>query len=421
MNKKSTMKDYIDIPDQNIYETAKHFQYYIHQFDDDQSYPYGVISKTGVSNTMNVIDYYTKKEDVKVSFVSSNYLGLATHPLIKKASINATLKYGTGTCTAPPIGGYYDIHKELEEKLARLHSKEDAILFTSGYAANIGVFQNLFNKTDIVFADMLIHASIYDGLKNQTNIKLYKHNDMDYLEFVLKREQGKYRNMAIIVDGVFSQDGDIAKLPEITFLSKKYNCMVFVDDAHGVGVLGDDGKGTLSHYKLEEEIDIVTGTLSKGLGSAGGYAAGSKELINYLRLYARSNAFSASIAPSNVAAASKSIDILLTESQYLNKLRSNTNYIKKKLSDLGFDIGMSETPIIPLMIRDDIKAIFVARKLFEKGIFIIPATYPAVKLKNSRLRLNISALHEKENLDYFCDILKEVDNEFSLNISNNNY
>jgi len=413
------MKDFVDIPGADIYESAEQFQKFINQFQEDKAYPYGSMSASAVNKDMNVIDYYSGLPVSVVSFVSSNYLGLSQHPGVKQMVKDTVDKYGAGTCAAPPIGGYTDIHRELELKLAGLHGKEDAILYTSGYAANIGVFQNLFNKSDMVLVDMFVHASIYDGLKNNTNTKIYRHNDMDYLELVLKREQGKHRNLAVVVDGVFSQDGDLAKLPDVCDLAEKYGAKVFVDDAHGVGVMGKGGRGTLDHFGVEDGVELVTGTLSKGLGSAGGYAAGSKKLIDYLRLYSRSNTFSASIGPPAVGAALKALDLFTEEPQLIKKLWDNTAYIKKKLSNSGYNIGLSESPIVPLMLEDDMKAIFTARKMFEKGVFVIPATYPAVKLKNSRLRVNVTALHNKEDLDYFCSTLINVDREYDLQISAN--
>jgi glycine C-acetyltransferase len=411
------MKDFADMPEANIHESAEQFRKYINQFEENKAYPYGFMSGTAVDRKMDVVDYYSKESVEAISFVSSNYLGLSVHQKVKDAVKDAVDHYGAGTCAAPPIGGYTDLHRGLEQKLARLHGKEDAILYTSGYAANIGVFQNLFNKSDLVLVDMFVHASIYDGLKNSTNVKMFKHNDVNYLETVLKREQGKNRNLAIVVDGVFSQDGDLADLPGICWLAEKYGAMVFVDDAHGVGVMGKMGRGTLDYFGVEDKVEIVTGTLSKALGSSGGYAAGDKKVIDYLRLYSRSNTFSASIAPPAVGGASKALDLFEEEPYIIKSLWENTAYIKKRLSDMGFSIGMSESPIVPLMINDDMKAIFTARKLFERGVYVVPATYPAVKLKNSRLRVNVSALHTLEDLEYFCTTLADVDREYDLHLS----
>jgi len=412
------MREFIDIPDMSMHESIENFQNFIDQFEDKQTYPYGFMANSAVSKNMTIVDYYTKQEFETISFVSNNYLGLSHHPKVKQAAIDAIEKYGVGTCAAPPIGGYISIHKELEDKLAKLHGKEKAILFNSGYSANIGVFQNMFNKSDIVFTDMFVHASIYDGLKNNTNVKIYKHNDMDYLELILKRAQGNYRNMTIVVDGVFSQDGDLANLPAICDLAEKYGAMVFVDDAHGAGVLGKNGKGTLDHFGVEDRVDLVIGTFSKSMGTAGGYIAGSEKLIEYMRHYSRSSIFSVSVAPAIVAAASKAIDLFTEEPQHIQKLWDNARYLKKKLVENGFDIGNSETPITPLMIRDDEKTLFTARKLLENGIYVIPAIYPAVKINDSRFRVSITAQHETSDLDIFCKLLLEINQKYDLKLTN---
>lgn len=409
-----TLRDFVDIPNKNMYETADYFQSFIDQFNDSKAYAFDVTSKTAIGAKMDIIDRYGGKTIKTISFVTNNYLGMTQHPKVMKAAKQAIDKYGVGTCAAPPIGGYLEIHKGLEQKLAKLHGMDDAILFTSGYTANIGVYQLLFNKADLAIVDMYVHASVYDGLKNNTHVKIFKHNDMEYLEMILKREQGKHRNMAIVVDGVYSQDGDLPKLPEICSLAGKYGAFVCIDDAHGVGVLGKDGKGTANHFGVEDKIDIVTGTFSKSMGTTGGYAAGSKQLIKYLRHYARSNTFSASLAPPVVAAAAKAIDLFTEEPEIIQKLWRNTHYMKKQLLERGFDIGKSESPISPLMIRDDAKTMIVARKLLEKGIYVIPAIYPAVKLKDSRFRINLTAQHSVEDLDFFCKTLSEINKDFNF-------
>ncbi len=231
---------------------------------------------------------------------------------------------------------------------------------------------------------------------------------MEYLEKTLKSTRNKYRNVAVIVDGVYSQDGDLPKLKGICDLAQKYGAFVFVDDAHGVGVFGKGGKGTVSHFGVEDKVDLITGTFSKSMGTSGGYAVGSKQLIKYMKHLSRASTFSASVAPPIAAAASKAIDLFAEEPKIIEKLWENTHYIKKQLSERGFDIGKSESPITPVMVRDDMKTMLIARKLLKQGIYIIPATYPAVKLKDSRLRLNITTLHTKEDLDYFCKVLSDI-------------
>jgi glycine C-acetyltransferase len=410
-----TPRDFLDVPDKDMYVIADYFQLFIDQMDRIKSNAFDIVSTTSIGTKMDIIDRYSGDILKTTSFVSNNYLGMNSHPKVIEAAQKAILKYGVGTCASPVIGGATDIHVELEQKLARLHGQEATILYSSGYSANIGVFQLLLNKMDIAVVDMFVHASVYDGLI-KTNIKIFKHNDVEYLEMVLKRTKGHYRNVAVIVDGVYSQDGDLPRLVEICDVAKKYGAFMFVDDAHGAGVFGKDGKGTPNHFGVEDKIDMVTGTLSKSMGTGGGYATGDKQLIKYLKHLSRSNTFSASVSPPIVAAASKAIDLFTEEPQIIQSLWSNTRYIKKRLTEEGFDIGKSESPIIPIMIRDDEKTKVVARMLLEKGIYIIPATYPAVKLKDSRLRLNITAQHTTEDLDNFCETLSAINK--TLNFTN---
>ncbi len=408
-----TPKDFLDIEDKDMYQSAEHFQLFIDQMDNMQSNAFDIISTTPIGSQMNIVDRYSDSVLKTTSFVSNNYLGMNRHPKVIKAALEAIEEYGVGTCASPIIGGATDIHQELEQKLAKLHNQEDAILYSSGYSANIGVFQLLLNKSDIAIVDMFVHASIYDGLI-KTNVKIFRHNDPEYLESVLKRVQGKYRNIAVIVDGVYSQDGDLPCLPEIASVAKRYGAYMFVDDAHGTGVFGTGGKGTVNHFGVEAEVDMITGTMSKSMGTGGGYAAGKKQLVQYLRYLSRANTFSASVIPSAVAAASKAIDLFTEEPEIRKRLWQNTKYIKKRLTEEGFDLGKSESPIIPVMIREDEKTKVVARKLLENGIYIIPATYPAVKLKDSRLRLNITAQHTKKDLDVFCETLSTINKNLTL-------
>ena len=415
-NKVFTPRDFIDVPNKDMYATADYFQAFIDQMDRLKSNAFDITSTTAIGSKMEVIDRYSGNILKTTSFVSSNYLGLNRHPKVLEAAKRAMEKYGIGTCTSPVIGGATDAHSELSQKISKLHGQEDAILYPSGYAANIGVFQLLLNKMDIAIVDMFVHASVYDGLI-KTNIKIFKHNDIEYLESVLKRVQGSHRNIAVVVDGVYSQDGDLPRLVEICDLAKKYGAFIFIDDAHGTGVLGENGKGTVNHFGVEDKVDLITGTLSKAIGTCGGYATGKSQLIKYMKHFSRSSTFSASVSPAIVAAASKSIDLFSEEPQIIQKLWSNTQYIKKQLTERGFDIGRSESPIIPVMIRDDEKTKVVARKLLENGIYIIPATYPAVKLKDSRLRLNVSAQHTLEDLDNFCETLSSINK--TINFTDN--
>lgn len=410
MKKIYTPKDFISIPDKNVYESADFFQVFIDQMDENKANAFDITTTTPTGKEVEIVDRYSGDKIKAKSFVSSNYLGMNTHPKVKEAAIKAVEQYGAGTSTTPLIGGYLDIHADLEKKIAKMHNKEAALIYSSGFAANVGVAQFLFDKSDIAIVDTFIHASMYDGLAN-TNVKIFGHNNLAYLERVLKKSKGHYRNIVVIVDGVYSQDGDLPKLPEICDLTQKYGALTLIDDAHGVGVFGDCGSGVCNHFGLADKVDIITGTLSKAIGTIGGYVAGSAQLIKYMRHLSRTSIFSASLPPAVTAAASRAIDLFSEESFLVKKLWENTHYAQRILTDNGFDIGRSVSPIIPIMIKDDVKAKIVARKLLERGVYIIPATYPAVKLKDSRLRMNISASHTKEDLDFFCQKLNEVEIE----------
>ncbi len=408
-----TPRDFIDVEGKDIYESADYFQVFIDQMDNKRANAFDITTTTPTGSKVKVVDRYSGKELSAISFVSSNYLGMNMHPKVKEAAKCAIDEYGVGTSTTPLIGGYLDIHVELEKKIAKMHGKEAALTYSSGFAANVGVAQFLLNKNDIAIVDTFIHASMYDGLAN-TNVKIFGHNDLKYLEMVLEKSKGNYRNMVVIVDGVYSQDGDLSRLKEICTLSRQYGAYVFLDDAHGVGVLGKNGYGTCSHFNLSDEVDVITGTLSKAIGTIGGYVAGSAQLIKYLRHLSRPSIFSASLPPSVAASASKAIDVFSEEPQIIEKLWKNTKYAMKTLVENGFDLGRSESPIIPVMVRDDMKAKIIARKLLENGIYIIPATYPAVKLKDSRLRMNISATHTESDIDYFCEQLNCINKEIEF-------
>ncbi|MCT4615055.1 MAG: aminotransferase class I/II-fold pyridoxal phosphate-dependent enzyme [Marinifilaceae bacterium] len=401
------IKDFADVPGKGIQETADYFQAWFDQMDEYQMNAFDITTSTATGREVVVTDHYGEDLITAKSFVSSNYLGLNTHPEVKKAASEAVEKYGMGTCTAPIIGGYIDNHKELEQKIARIHKKDDALIFSSGFAANIGIAQAILGKEDLAIVDKFIHASMFDGLAN-TNVKFFGHNNLEYLETNLQKAQGNYKTVAVIVDGVYSQDGDLPVLPEICKMAKKYGAIVIMDDAHAFGVLGENGYGAAEHFDVEEEVDIITGTLSKAVGTIGGYVTANKSIIRYLRYYSRSSIFSASLPPAMVAAASKAIDLFTAEPQLKDKLWENTKYIKSRLADCGYNIGESESPIVPIKIGDDKTAKLVARKLLEKGVYIIPAVYPAVRLRDSRLRLNVSATHTKADLDHFVDSLNEV-------------
>ncbi|OFY41210.1 MAG: 8-amino-7-oxononanoate synthase [Bacteroidetes bacterium GWF2_40_14] len=332
-------------------------------------------------------------------FGSNSYLGLSNHPQIKEAAKRAIDKYGTSCAGSRFLNGTLDIHLKLEEKLACLVGKDAAICYSTGFQVNIGVVSALCGRNDYLLLDSLDHASIIEGSRlSFSKVLKFEHNDMSSLESKLKLCNPAQIKL-IVVDGIFSMEGDIVKLPEIVELAQKYNASVMVDDAHALGVIGQDGRGTASHYNLTNKIDLIMGTFSKSLASLGGFIAGDAAVINYLKHNSRSLIFSASMTPASVASVNAAIDIMISEPERIEHLWNLTHYAQKAFKEAGIDTGKSETPIIPLFIRDDIKALQITRKLLEDGIFVNPVISPAVPKEDSLIRFSLMATHTFEQLD----------------------
>lgn len=404
MNKKYyTLKDFELSLNMNAIERANHFEEYINQLNDFGYKSYWVAAQSAVGATMAIEDY---KKPV-IGFISNDYLGMSQREETKQAGIEAIKKYGTGACAAQVIGGYLDLHKQLEKEIASFVGQEDAILFSSGFGANAGILRALLGVNDIALIDPFIHTSAIAGLQG-TNIKRIGHNDLDYLDKTLKEVKDKYQTKLVIIDGVYSQDGDLSKLPEIISICKANNALLMLDDAHGIGVMGDTGRGTAEYFKCIGQVDIITGTFSKSFGCVGGFAAASGKLIQYLRFYADSNVFSAAPTPQVTASILKALDLIKIEPEIRRKLWDNTNYLRHKLLGHGFDIGQSVSPIFPIMVRDNMKVYEIAKRLQKKGIFTIAIVYPAVRIKEARLRVSVLATHSKEQLDEFVAALEEI-------------
>jgi len=333
-------------------------------------------------------------------FGSNSYLGLTNHPKLKEASIAAINKYGSGCAGSRFLNGTLDLHIELEEKLAKFVGKEDALVFSTGYQVNLGVLSSVTSRKDNIILDELDHACIIDGARLSFARPLkYRHNDMDSLEKMLQNNQPEDGLNLIAVDGVFSMEGDIAKLDEIVRLAKKYNANIMVDDAHGLGVVGKSGRGTADHFGLTDEVDLIMGTFSKSLASIGGFIAANNETINFLKHHARSLIFSASIAPGNAAAVVAALDLMQQEPERIEKLWDNTRYAMAGLKALGLDTGHSETPIIPIYVRDTEKTFLLTRMLQEQGVFVNPVITPAVAPKDSLIRFSLMATHTRKQID----------------------
>ncbi len=338
-------------------------------------------------------------------FGSNSYLGLTNHPKVIEAALEATRKYGAGCAGSRFLNGTLDIHLELEKELAEFVGKEDAIIYSTGFQVNLGVVSCVTGREDYIICDELDHASIVEGrrLSFSTALK-YKHNDMAALEKELQKCNPDKIKL-IVVDGVFSMEGDIANLPEIVRLAKLYNANIMVDEAHGIGVLGNQGRGTCDHFGLTDDVDLIMGTFSKSLASIGGFISGDESIINYLRHHSRSYIFSASNTPAATAAARAALQIMKNEPERMEHLWVITNYALARFRELGFEIGNTSTPIIPLYVRDMEKTFIVTRMLFDEGIFVNPVIPPACSPEDTLIRFSLMATHSKEQIDFAVDKL----------------
>jgi glycine C-acetyltransferase len=373
---------------------------------------YNVINPLQTSNGP-VISIDGKK---LINLSSNNYLGLATHPRLIKAAIQATEKYGVGAGAVRTINGTLELHEELERRIAEFKHTEAAIAFQSGFNCNMGAISAVMNKKDAILSDALNHASIIDGCRlSGAKIIRFEHADMGDLRKKAKeaRESGLYEKIMIITDGVFSMDGDIVKLPEIVEIAEEFDLITYIDDAHGSGVLGK-GAGTVKHFGLSHKIDFQIGTLSKAIGVVGGYVAGSKDLIDWLKVRARPFLFSTSMTPGAAAACIEAINILTESTELHDKLWENGNYLKKELKALGFNIGDSETPITPCIIGDEAKTQTFSKRLFEEGVYAKSIVFPTVPLGTGRVRNMPTAAHTKEMLDQAIAIYKKVGEEMGI-------
>ena len=341
-------------------------------------------------------------------FGSNSYLGLSDDPRLKEAAIEAIRKYGTSCSGSRFLNGTLDIHLALEEKLARLVGKEEAVTFSTGFQVNLGVV-SLGTRDGYIFLDSYDHACIIDGSRlSHSRVLKFSHNDLRALENKLKIAEIDAPKL-IVVDGVYSMSGDLAPLPQILDLAEEYNAAVMIDDAHGLGVFGHQGRGTADHFGVTDRVDLIMGTFSKSFGSLGGFVAGDATLLNYIKHNSRSLIFSASMPPANVAAVSKAIDIMLSEPERIEHLWDLSNYARKQFKERGFDTGKSETPIIPLFVRSSEKAFWLCNRLLDDGVFVTPVIAPAVPENDTLIRFALMATHTFEQVD---EALDKITNAF---------
>ncbi len=344
---------------------------------------------------------------------SNNYLGLANHPKVKEAAIEAVRKYGTGCAGSRFLNGTLDIHVNLENKLARFMNTEAALIFTTGFQVNLGVISALVGKDDTVILDKLNHASIIDGCRlSYGEVKKFRHNNMEDYERVLKETSP--RSTLTVVDGVFSMEGDIVNLPGLVSAAKKYNSKIMVDDAHGIGVLGKTGRGTAEHFGLEKDVDIIMGTYSKSLASVGGFVAGGADIIHYIKHCARSLMFSASPTPAATASVSAALDIIEAEPERIKALWRNTGKMMAGFKAMGFEIGPTQTPIVPVIVGEDELAFKMSKMLLNEGVFVNVAVSPAVAPGMALVRTSYMATHTDEHLDIILSAFQKTGKAFGV-------
>ncbi len=408
-----TLADFNKVDDVDIMGRARLFKEFTDDLVEKRHLQYRRISLDGCSPVMRVLDKYTGQVKEMVYLASNDYLNLTKHPRTIAAGRAALEKYGSGAGSVPLLGGTNDLHIELEEKTAKFKGCESALIYTSGFGSNCGTLLSMLQENDIAILDILVHASIIDGCKN-TNTKYFKHNDMKSLEYALSKVKDKYNTKLIVVDGVYSMDGDIAHLDKIVELAKAYGAYVMVDEAHASGVIGKTGRGTPQHFNLEGKVDIVAGTYSKGLGGVGGFIAAKEELIELLHYYSRPYMFSTAMTPQATGSLIEAMNIVEDEPHLREQLWNNINYFKENLINLGFNLGNAETAIFPIIVGDELKVKEICRRLHEMDIYVNPVLYPAVPKRLARVRMSIMATHTREHLDKALNALEVVGKEYNI-------
>ncbi|MGO9121526.1 MAG: aminotransferase class I/II-fold pyridoxal phosphate-dependent enzyme [Desulfomonilaceae bacterium] len=345
---------------------------------------------------------------------SNNYLGLTTHPRVRQAALDAIKEYGTSCSGSRFLNGTLELHEKLEASLARFVGKDAAQIFSTGFQTNQGVIAPLIGRSDTIVMDRLVHASIVDGTRlGFGRVRRFRHNDIESLRRNLEASNDS-TGILVIVDGVYSMEGDIAALPEIVATAKEFGARIMVDDAHGIGVLGKYGRGTTEHFGLGEEVDLVMGTFSKSLASLGGFVAGDTRVLSYIKHHSRALIFSAAMPPSSVAAVQAALDVIETEPEILERLWSNTTFLTQGIQELGFEIGPTQTPVVPMIVGDDIKTAIFWKRLFDEGLYTNCVIAPAVQPGQQRIRMCAMATHSTDDLEQTVEICGRVGKELGL-------
>lgn len=402
----NSFRDFEYIPGMDAWNRAKLFQSYLNDQTEKGQLNYRLVTTTGCGP---VVEMNGSK---LISLVSNDYLGFTQHPAIKKAAIEAIQKYGSGAGASPAIGGHYDYHELLEKKISGFFRKEHAIIYTTGYTSNSASLQCILTKDDLVIMDAGVHTSVMEGCQ-LFNRKTVKHNDLAAYEHNLKMSSGKHPLVLVIIDGVYSQDGDLAPLKEIIALCKKYGAKLMVDDAHGTGVIGKTGRGLIETCDAWDDVDLITGTFSKTFAHVGGYVVASEEMVNYLKYQSRQHLFSASSTPAAMSII-KAIELIDEEPLWMSILRDNIKYFRHGLLSLGLNIGDTQSAIFPVRVGDKIKNARICHAMQQKGVYANQINYPAVSMKDARIRMGVTALHERAHLDEVLNVWADIKREFSL-------
>ncbi|MBL1213808.1 MAG: aminotransferase class I/II-fold pyridoxal phosphate-dependent enzyme [Ignavibacteriae bacterium] len=397
---------------ENLKERTKFFESFINNLQKNKELQHLRCILSPSDREVFVKDRYTGKTKKMLMFGSNNYLGLANHPYVIEITKSAASKYGVGVGGPPLLNGYTNLHRELEERLAELKGSEDALIFSSGYGANLGLVSALVNSNDLILYDSNSHASLYDGIKlSGANSQSFEHNNVKDLNELIKNTQS-YADKFISVEGVYSMEGDTAPLDKIIKIAGANNAYIILDDAHGTGVMGKTGRGTAEHYNVEDKIDITMGTFSKTFSVTGGFITSSKSIISYLRFFARSYMFSASLPPAIAAAVLAGLDVIKNQPELLTNLNDNIAYTKKALNQIGLNIN-SKTSIIPLKVPIGMNIRKASHAFDEEGIFLNSIEYPAVPISEQRFRISLMATHTKQDIDNLISVVERVWKKYS--------
>lgn len=411
---KASFKDFEMIPNLNAFQRAEIFKEFTDYMEVQGHMNYRFVTSSGCGPEMWVNSPYLKERQRCVSLVSNDYLNFTQHPKVKAAAIAGIEKYGTGAGASPLIGGHHEYHVKLEDKLSSFFNrpKDSSIIYTTGYTANSSTLLAMLKAEDCAIVDMAVHASVYEGLY-ETTLKRFPHNSLIHLERALIETQSKYLTRIVVIDGVYSQDGDLSRMKEIYDLSKNYGAFLMVDDAHGIGVLGETGRGAIEVFNLLDKVDIISGTLSKAFGHIGGFIIAKPEVANYLKFQSRQQVFSSTSTPA-AAGLLVAIDLIDEEPEWRGKLADNVAYYKKGLLDMKLDIGSTASPIIPIKIGDAHKTGDVARLLLEAGVYVNAIVYPGVSRKDARIRTSLMATHTRGHLDKVLNAFDFVNQKMKI-------